>query len=327
MTCTALYVAFKDIDWSELFSHIQQASKAWLGIAVGCTIVSYFMRARRWQLLFPSIIMDFWKSYQVLVLGFFMNNVLPARAGEFVRAHMGAKVGKESRTLVLATIASERLADGVTLSLFFVVFALGMGDQHTSQSLLYVAYLFLFATASVALVLLNRAAIFIIADKIHARVDSKASKYAAERIQIFLNGLAPLYSRHKLPLLVIWSIIIWCIELFVYVSIGRAYSASLSLQSCVLFMVTVNFSSLIPAAPGGIGVIEAVTSAVLVSIGVPKEQALSMVMTQHFIQYAVIGAPGLLFMLNWKKTINAVVTDESLDGSGKQAEPSAGLDR
>ena len=53
----------------------------------------------------------------------------------------------------------------------------------------------------------------------------------------------------------------------------------------VIFLVTVNFSSLIPAAPGGIGVIEAVTKAVLVSVGVDPELALALVITQHVMQY------------------------------------------
>ena len=65
-------------------------------------------------------------------------------------------------------------------------------------------------------------------------------------------------------------------------------------------MVAVNFSSLIPSAPGGIGVIEAVASAALVSIGVPRELALVMVLTQHVIQYIVVCIPGAIMTLSWR---------------------------
>ena len=68
----------------------------------------------------------------------------------------------------------------------------------------------------------------------------------------------------------------------------------------VLFMVAVNFSSLIPAAPGGIGVIEAVVKTVLVSVGIDAELALAMVITQHIMQYLVVGIPGAAIMMTWR---------------------------
>ena len=90
-----------------------------------------------------------------------------------------------------------------------------------------------------------------------------------------------------------------------YWSVSRAYGESLTLPLCVVFMVAVNFSSLIPAAPGGIGVIEAAGTAVLVSVGVEREHALTMVLTQHVIQYLVVGIPGALAVLTWKGRINS----------------------
>jgi uncharacterized protein (TIRG00374 family) len=269
------------------------------------------MRARRWQYLFPRPTLDLFNSAKVLILGFFMNNILPARAGEFVRAHMGAKVSGETRTLVLATVASERLADGLALSLFFVAFALHQGDQALSTNLTYVALLFLAVLVAVVLVLAFRVKLFQLLDKLSSKLDHKASHYTLNRIQIFIDGLSPLCTIGKLPLIVLWSILIWSVELLVYTSITHAFQSPLPFAFCVLFMVTVNFSSLIPAAPGGIGVIEAIASAVLVSIGVPKELALTMVLTQHVIQYAVVAIPGAVIMLTWKNTLQHLRDDEA----------------
>jgi uncharacterized membrane protein YbhN (UPF0104 family) len=96
--------------------------------------------------------------------------------------------------------------------------------------------------------------------------------------------------------------VIWAIELAAFAAVARAFGASTSLSASVLFMVAVNFSSLIPAAPGGFGVIELIAKSVLVSAGVASaELALSMVLTQHVIQYAVIGLPGA-FLLSTLRT-------------------------
>lgn len=311
ITCVALYLAFRGVDWQVLYSHLGSVDVLWICVAVLLTALSYVMRARRWQHLFAQPTLDIKNSYKALILGFFMNNILPARAGELVRAHVGAKISGETRTLVLATVASERLADGLTLSLFFVTFAFHRGNESLSANLSYVALLFLAVLVGVVLTLALRKSLFRLLDRLSNRFDHKASQYTTNRIQVFIEGLAPMCSPRKLPSLIAWSVIIWTAELLVYASIVQAFDAELPLALCVLFMVTVNFSSLIPAAPGGIGVIEAIASAVLVSVGVPKELALTMVLTQHVMQYLMVAIPGSLVMLTWKSTLRQLQAEEA----------------
>jgi uncharacterized protein (TIRG00374 family) len=121
----------------------------------------------------------------------------------------------------------------------------------------------------------------------------------------------PMFTLSRAPVLCLWSVIIWSIELFVYVAVAKAFGASLTMSMCVLFLATVNFSSLIPAAPGGIGVIEAFASTVLVSLGLEKEHALAMVIAQHMIQYLVVGIPGALVLLTWKKEVELAKESQS----------------
>lgn len=306
ITALALYYAFGGIDWAILLRHLGEAKPAWLGAAVLLTCISYLARSRRWQSLFQEKVFKFISAAQVLILGFFMNNVLPARAGELVRAHMGARLSNQTRTLVLATIASERLVDGLTISVMFVVFALGLGDPAISHDLLLVAYLFLAVGVAAIIVIAFRHSLFRIAGKLNKRVDNRASHYAFDRIQVFVNGLIPLSTPRKLPAIIIWSLFIWGVELLVYQAVASAFSASLTWPQCVLFLVAVNFASLIPAAPAGVGVIEAVASTVLVSVGLEREHALTMVIAQHVIQYLVVGVPGAIIMLSWKRIISQI---------------------
>jgi dolichyl-phosphate beta-glucosyltransferase len=96
----------------------------------------------------------------------------------------------------------------------------------------------------------------------------------------------------------LYSISVWFVELFVYWLVANAYGQSLSLGALGLFLAAVNFSSLIPAAPGGIGVIEAAATFALVQIGIQRETALVMVATQHLIQIGVIAVPSLSYLLH-----------------------------
>lgn len=300
-TLVAVHYAFSGIDWQLISLHLGECDPYRLTFAVFLTFCSYLLRSRRWQFLFPNISLNFFSSMRVLWLGFFMNNVLPARAGELVRAHMGSRLSGCKRTLVLATIASERLVDGLTLSLFFICFSLHSSQQQLSPRMLIVVYLFALVALGVVLVLSLRSKLEQIARAITTRYSFHSLRYLVEKLHTFLDGLAPLSSIRTLVIVGSWSLLVWSVELAVYQQVAAAFGANLSLNQAVIFLVAVNFSSLIPSAPGGIGVIEAVASAVLVSIGIAREQALTMVLVQHTIQYLVIGLPGIIFLLTWKK--------------------------
>jgi uncharacterized membrane protein YbhN (UPF0104 family) len=90
-----------------------------------------------------------------------------------------------------------------------------------------------------------------------------------------------------------------------FAAVSKAFGGDLLLSGTVLFLVAVNFSSLIPAAPGGFGVIELIAKSVLVSAGVASpELALSMVLAQHIIQYLVIGVPGAFLLSNLRSQLS-----------------------
>ncbi len=308
ITVFALYFAFRGVEWDQLKKHLQEIDLGYFALAVLLTCSSYVLRSRRWQFLFSERVLSYRDSFRVLILGFFSNNILPARTGEFVRAHLGSKVTGLKRTLVLATIANERLVDGLSISLMFVAFALGVGKDDLSKELLYVAYLFAGVALAVIVVLLFRRHIFQLTETLKSRYTGKASQYILERAEIFIEGLAPLFSTSTGPIVALYSVIVWSIELGVFLAVSLAYGADIGFHHGVLFMVAVNFSSLIPAGPGGFGVIEFVTTQALVSVNIDKEMALAMVLTQHLIQYVVVGIPGAIAMLTWK---GRVLVEES----------------
>ncbi|MCB0335693.1 MAG: flippase-like domain-containing protein [Bdellovibrionales bacterium] len=312
ITIVACYIAFKEVNWDEFFMNLRQCDPSWLLVALVATAMSYLLRSYRWLYFFPKPVLSFADATRVLILGFFMNNILPARTGEFVRAHMGASITKEKRTLVLATIASERLIDGLVLSFMFVFFVLMFGSQHVSVNLTYVVALFVAAGLGVLFVLKVRHQLYPLITAIGNRFNSKLSGYAVDRFEVFVEGLAPIASLRRFPIIALSSIAVWFVELLVFWCVTESYDIHLGFTGCVVFLVTVNFSSLIPAAPGGVGVIEAVTAHVLIqSLGVARELALPMVLTQHVIQYLVVGIPGALIMLTWKQRLSQLQNHEN----------------
>lgn len=310
ITAFALWWVFKEVEWDKLFEYMKNAKPMYILGAVLLTCSSYILRSFRWQILFPNNPPKFFDSYKVLILGFFMNNVLPARTGEFVRAHLGAKVTGASRALVLGTIASERLIDGLMISLYFVVFSASLGELKYSRELFLVALLFFGSGVTVITILACKEKIVELVQKFHSKKEIKSLRYLTKKAGSFIDGLDPLYSAGRFIKISAWSFVIWSIELLVFYLVAGAYDSSLSVAHTVLFMVAVNFSSLVPSAPGGIGVIEAAATAILGSIGLEHERGLAMVLTQHIIQYVVVGIPGAIALATWK---GKVIEEENQD--------------
>jgi uncharacterized membrane protein YbhN (UPF0104 family) len=311
VTSLALVLAFRNVEWAVLGAHITDVRLTPILTAALLTAASYLLRARRWPLLFPLGGPPFKASLRVLLLGFFMNNILPARAGELVRAHAGGQITGHSRALVLATIAAERLLDGVTLSIILAVTVGVFGESflppHLADPFIVVAYLFGAAALGVVVVVLLQGPIHRLLDVLEARLAGGAYGYALRSARSFLLGLSPLVDVRRAPSLIFWSILVWSSELGVFVSVVEAFGASLTFLPTIVFLVAVNFSGLIPAAPGGFGVIELVASQVLQALGVPSpELALSMVISQHAIQYTIVGIPGLIYLATWRRASTEV---------------------
>jgi dolichyl-phosphate beta-glucosyltransferase len=291
-----LWWVFRSVEQEKIVQKFSEVEPAWLLIAVFATFTSYLLRSVRWPIFFEKNPPSLKTSFIVLIIGFFMNNILPARIGELVRAHLGGRETKQSRSTVLATIAGERLADGLMISLLFALlfplFPVPLQSTNGLGEMYIVAYLFLAVAVGTVVTLIFRQKIFSFLEYLQQVMPGHLSRYTLVRVRYFIEGLAPLLKPRKVMMLSLLSIVVWSVELFVYYCVSRAFAHPLSLGGLSLFLAAVNFSSLIPAAPAGAGVIEMFGTLALERIGIDRESALAMVATQHLIQIAVVGIPG-----------------------------------
>lgn len=296
----ALWWVLRDIDWARVGAALSDVSLFYVSLAFAGTMVSYVLRAWRWPIFFEKGGPSFSDSFRCLIVGFFMNNVLPARLGEFVRAHLGGRAIDQSRSLVLATIAGERLADGLMISSLFAVlfgFTATSNEFNESRELVWVAYGFAGIAFFTAVLLWQCHRAYKLLEHLGTIFPGHLSNYTLVRVGRFIEGLEPMLHLPRLARIATYTVLVWGIELMVYAFVARAFAQPLSLGHLALFLAAVNFSSLIPAAPGGVGVIEAFATLALVHVGVERETALAMVVTQHMIQILVVGIPGSLYFV------------------------------
>src|SRR3989338_307351 len=87
---------------------------------------NFFFRAIKWKyILKPFADVSLSDSYHFMMLGFFSNNLLPARIWEIIRAYALSKKYPIGKVKAFSTVVVDRVTDGTTLiGLFLVVFAL-----------------------------------------------------------------------------------------------------------------------------------------------------------------------------------------------------------
>jgi len=118
------------ININELGMVLSQAHYIYLIYGVGLLILSLFPRAERWRVLLRPVYskIHYWPVYSAMNIGYMINNVLPLRAGEILRAYFLGKSENISKSSALATIVVERVVDllaamiVMSITLFFFPF-------------------------------------------------------------------------------------------------------------------------------------------------------------------------------------------------------------
>jgi uncharacterized protein (TIRG00374 family) len=249
-------------------------------------VIAYIFRAARWQIWERSL--SCWDSFRVILIGFMGNNVLPARLGEVLRAHCAsAKMENDrGRTTALASIGAERILDGLILAIFgFVAIGLVPVDPRLQGALLMVSLIFVGLTSCLILGVRFHTRIRDVMAATNRKFPGKLTAFVQEKANQLLDGLLPLGTLPRMAGAITATFLIWGIEVTSCFFLGRAVWSQMSVGTALLFLVVVNFASLVPLTMGGIGTIEAVAPIFLVSSGVTPHLALAMVLLQHAGQF------------------------------------------
>jgi uncharacterized protein (TIRG00374 family) len=301
------YFLFRNINYRLLLDNLSHFHAFWIVPALAIYLIGYVIRGYRWVILLSPIKRcEFSSLFPTLIIGFMMNNILPARLGEFYRAHLNGKKQGISRSASLATIILERLFDGITMivalwaalsfaNLPIKVQSMPSGIQHAIQWSPWVfgaAFFFCFA-----LLLFKKTAIRVI-NYFISHMPQKYQEVLTKISHAFIDGLQILQNAKESLGVLVLSILAWTCEFASYYFIAIGFSlapAPLNLWSAALLMAVANLGILIPNAPGGIGLFEFIGVALLLPYGIPKEMAVGYMFLLHFLLLIPITLMGLYF--------------------------------
>lgn len=280
ISAACLYFVFHGIDVRKALNALNNVNYWYLAFAVFLQLSTIWIRAERWKyLLEPMKQFHFWQLVPATMIGFMANNILPARAGEFVRAYVIGKKANISKTSCFATIIIERVFDMATMLGFLVVVLLivKLPQLPTSEATSIGSTLF---SASVLTKLGAASAVFVfgllaflivlkefpekttfIIEKLLTHFPQSITKKAITLLHSFRDGLHVLNTGTHLLFVIFWSIVVW-----VAAALGGwitllAFGLDLPFKAGIFVMVMVAFSVAIPSSPGYIGPFHAAVSA------------------------------------------------------------------
>ena len=115
---------FYRVDLNEVLQAIWRVNPMLVATAIGLYFFAVMLRSLRWQyLLRPLGYLPLNLLFQITVVGYAANNLLPLRLGELVRAYSLSEKAQISTSATMGTIFVERIFDGFAL-LFLAAVAL-----------------------------------------------------------------------------------------------------------------------------------------------------------------------------------------------------------
>ncbi len=277
-------------------------------------LAAYFagvwLRAVRWHYLFmPVRPIPARQLFPIVAIGYATNNVLPARTGEVVRAHVFGRRFGVSQMSGLGSVAMERLFDGLMLTIFLCVGVaaslVGIFGMDYAGDALAAVMGFLIFGVSIAFALSYRIATHPETAERMVRWGLRLVPWLRSRdhgwIGAFIAGLGALRSRRLFTSALWTSAAAWGFEALMYWLVGEGFGLNQPFPVYLLIAAAANIIITAPSTSGGIGPFEwAAKSVLLIFLAgeVPdaEEKAIAYAAALHGLVLVPITIVGMAFL-------------------------------
>jgi len=281
------------VSWSELWEDIRELDWRWVTIAALAQIFVYVVQGWRWSLvLLPVAPVSSWSSVGAIFVGLFANEVFPLHAGELIRCFVMARWSKIPISVTLASALIERIFDGVLLIGGLVISLRYIRHFPLSQRHARAIGIISDGSISLAILIVLAAALLAVAmfwreQTLDAILDARLFSWA----HVFIEDLHLIGHSRYLYFAAAMSIPYLVVQIVPIFAIMQAYGFDgVTWAQAGALMVLLRLGSVLPQAPGNIGLFQVVSTLVLTLFGIP----VAMSRRFAFILWAVLTVPLLV---------------------------------
>jgi uncharacterized protein (TIRG00374 family) len=301
VSVVCLVLVLRGARWGEVWTALQ--SVWWPFILLGQLffISNLVLRAVRWRaLLLPVGRLSLFDVFAYLMIGYVANNVMPFKLGEFVRAVLLGENRHMAKSGILATILVERLLDILALLLFIVVLSFAIEIPPVFRQGIFVV-------EGIACVILLVLWLFSLSEATEAWLDRLIPCFAPQLLRdrvrgvalSFSGGLQGLRGAGRMPLLLVYSALVWGLTALNVACVLRAFRlASLPWYASLLVVTLANLGTMLPSSPGSLGVAHFFLTTSLTILSVDHNTALGFALVHHSVLLVVTAGLGLVFLVH-----------------------------
>jgi glycosyltransferase 2 family protein len=314
LSAVFLWLAIRNADLDLAWTVVTGADVVLLALAVVVMAAVYAGQAIRWSAIAKTPRVSRAGFVEMVISGAAVNNVLPGRIGDLLRARWLRVRAQIAGGRALATVFVDRAYDLVVLVFLLLVSLPFVADAE---------WLTQIVVASLALAA-GVAAILIGARLYTRRESSRPGQSGLVRtvLRDTVEGLSEPLGRKRAGALVAVSLLVWALCSVAVWLVAFSTDITLSPVEALFVAAVLNLGVAIPSAPGFIGTYQLLGVSALAVLGVANEEALAFALVMHAVWYVpttVIGGALLVRRLFQRiaVTAGAVPTQETRDANGR----------
>jgi uncharacterized protein (TIRG00374 family) len=276
-----------------------EADYWYMAPAIGVLFVALSVRCVRWSVLMrPVAPIGPVRLFPYAIIGYMANNLLPARAGEVVRAYVLGDREHVSRVGAFGTIAVERLFDGCVLVLLLLVAGsvVGFDDPKLRAIAVVSSILFVVALAVFYVLTLSEDRAKRVIHRLLKVLPERFEHRAEDMADSLVVSLRSVHDLRSLSLVVVLSAVAWTIEAGAYAVIGAGFHLGVGFGQYCLLLAAANLAIIIPTFFGGTGPFEWAAKLVLVGAGVDNGLASAYSVIAHAVIFVPTTILGLILL-------------------------------
>ena len=292
-----LYIFLRDVSVAKLLKDLC-GTPVWTIVAcVGFTVLTLWLRSVRWNLILPkSPSASRQDLFGLVMIGFMVNNILPARLGEAARMLLLWKRNRFTIAESVGSVLLERIMDTIVFLSFFFIPALFLAGLRR-----LVPYAIpLACCAAVALCTLLFYALFPAQSRTLGKLFLKfvPSSFRHKALVIgreLSSNLDWVFSPPKCLAMVLLSVGMIACHPAMLILLVRDYS--FGVLSGMFAAASAAIGAAIPLSPGYVGTLHAVLKQGLLLCGIETNRAIAVAAIYHAIGYGTVMVVGLYYFL------------------------------
>jgi glycosyltransferase 2 family protein len=288
-----LYVATRGVAWEEVRSALRGARPGTLAAAVLALAGVYVVQGARWRWIARRQARASTAAFVGLVVaGVGVNNVLPGRVGDLLRAHWLSRRTGTPRSRTLATVVVDRACD-VFVLLAFLIATFSFTPRRTWIDRVYVASLVVTAVLAAGLVATRLYVAHRERDGRTLPLSIRLS-WPGRQLSGLIRGTAAVVGPGDLAVAVALSVAAWVLWAAGLWLVADALGIDLALWQAAFMTGLVNLGTAVPSSPGFVGTYQwlCVSGLGLFDVGASQAFAFSLVLqAAWFVPTTAVGVP------------------------------------